>query len=241
MFKLLPLVGLLQIICIYLAFKNKVDYWWYFIIICFPFLGSIAFLYFNFYSRDNVENLQESVKSVFVDNYEIKKLKHNLTISDTHNNRIALANEYFNVGNYNKAKEIYLTCKKGMYANDVDLNIHLLETHYSLEEYNEVVEIAEQIKDEKLFQTSKAKIGYAWALNEIGNIEKASSVFQEMEIDFSNYEQRYEYIRFLDLNNSPLVTSKLEKLRNEINLMDSYEKRYHKPTINKINTFYKNR
>lgn len=240
MIRFFPLVLALQAFCIYHAYNNKGGQsWWYFVIIFLPLAGSLAYLYVHFYSRQKVDMIQEEVKVALVENYKLNKLEDQLKFSDTHTNRMELAAEHYKVGNYDRATEIYESSKQGMFANDPELNLKLLETYYAADNHQKVIELGKSLAEVKEFSQSPEKIAYAWSFHKLGDDASADSVFKEMDNDYANYQGRIEYVKFLLKKESDQALAKLTTLMEEINLMDSYEKRLYKDSIKQIKNLYK--
>jgi len=197
MIRLYPLLILVQIFCLYHAYTNKSEQKWFWIITFLPLVGSIIYLYDQFYNRRNIENIKEGVKETLIENYTINKLERKVNFSDTHSNKMELATEHLKVGNYNRALEIFKECSKGSYVTDSYLNMKLLKANYLTKEYEEVVKYGSQLIGVKEFKNSEEMTAYAWATYKVGNVEKAESLFLQMDISYSNYENRLEYAYFL--------------------------------------------
>ncbi len=226
---------LLQMFCLYHAYTSSTDRKWFWIIIFFPIIGSLIYLYDTFYTRNNIENLSEGVKTAFIGNYKIDKLEKQLKYSDTVSNKIELADEHALVGNYDRALTLYKSCLEGVHKDDTKLLIRILNTSYLKKDYSAAIHYGEQIVDEKLFNNSEEKLALAWSYYHEDKMDKAEEKFKEMDIRFSNYKQRLEYSNFLNLTNrSDEGSSILQDLIDEIDSMDNYEKRSKKNIYREI-------
>ena len=105
-----PLELLLQIFCVYHAYKHSSEQKWYWLIIFFPVFGSLIFLYHHFYSKDTVETISEGIKGVVNKNYQTEKLENKLNFSDSVLNKTNLANKYMDIGEYSSAIQLYESC-----------------------------------------------------------------------------------------------------------------------------------
>jgi len=226
--------------CLYHAYTTKPEQKWYWIIIFFPFIGSLFYLYHTFYSQRNIDNLTEEVKNVFVSNYKIDKLEKQLSYSDTVANRILLADEHHLAGNYSRALELYQSCLQGLHEDDPKLLLKILENSYLNREYETAIEYGVLLKGDKLFEDSTERISLAWSYYEMGKEQDAEHHFRAMDKRFSNYEHRLEYARFLALTSDNTEASKgiLKELLDEIDAMDAYEKRLKKSISQKIKYEY---
>jgi len=224
----------------YHAYKNKVEYYWYFLIFFFPLVGCLIYLYKHFYSRRKLEDLREGLKHSINSNYKIEKLEKELRFSDTIENKQTLAREHTDAGNYDRAIELYESCLSGMYVNDENSVRGLIKNYYLVEDYAAVVEVANRIEDRKRFNKTKEKTALAWAHFHLGHFKEAEKCFDEMNIPFSNFEHRLEYATFLDqTDHSDKALIILDDMLDEIDSMDSYEKGLKKQVTRQIRSLAK--
>jgi len=239
MFRFYTPIILVQIFCLYLAYKRNEQQKWFWIIIFFPFIGSLIYLYDTFYSRKNLENLTEEVKSSLSNNYKIKKLEREIVFSDTVSKRIELADEYMRCDDYSKAAKLYESCLEGIYENDTELLMKLIRVNFYLENYEEVIKYGEEISEDKSFKNSDEKVAFAWAYYRQGNSERADSIFQELDVGFSNYNQRMEYAKYLkETGNDELASEKFQELIAEIDSMNNYERKLKRKVLRQIKNEY---
>lgn len=241
MFRLFPLVIILQGFCIWHAYTNQADQKWYWIILFFPFVGSLIYVYDQFYNRRNIENISEGFKGVLIENYKIKKLEQQVKFSPTFTNKVELADEHLVVGNYDRAHELYHSCYSGPHTNDTHLNMSLLKVNYLLGNYSEVLQYREKVKDSQEFRTSEEKSAYAWALYQLGQSQESERVFESMDNNYCNYSQRLEYAKFLEqTQGKESAKQKLNEILDEVNAMDSYERKVNSHAIRSIKTYSRN-
>jgi hypothetical protein len=230
---------ILQIFCVYHAFKKNNEQRWIWIILFFPFFGSLIYLYQTFYSKRNLEVLKEGVKANLNSNYKIDKLEKEIKFSDTVFNRISLADEHLLIGNYNRAYELYKSCLEGIYKDDVDLLLKLVKVNYFNKNYDKVIFYGIQIPNDDEFKKTEEKAALAWAYSKKGNHNKANQHFKECDIRFSNYYQRLEYAKYLEQNGEKQnAINMLEELINEIDTMNSYEKKLKRQIYRTIKNYY---
>jgi len=167
-----------------------------------------------------------------ISNYAIKKLEQKVKFAGTHSNKIELASEHLRVGNHKSALDIFESCYVSTYKTDTDLQMKLLQTNYLLEEYDEVVKYGNLLEGIKEFKNSKERSLFAWAYHKIGNSEKADSIFKKMDLAHCNYENRLEYSYFLwESSSVQEARGKANEVLDEINAMDSYERKINKVAI----------
>ncbi len=231
---------MLQGYCLYHAYKNNNDQKWFWLIIFLPLIGCLIYLYVNFYSKENLENVGEGIKRAVNSNYDTQKIEKDVKVSDTVKNRIRLADAYLVDGRYQDALEMYESCSSGFNENDPVILMKLLKAQYFLENYNEVIRLSEKLKNEKIFQNSEEKTALAVALFRIGNLEEAEIIFKEMDARFSNYNHRIEYAKFLlQTGKNKACKGLLYSLEDEFALMDKGSKKINKEFIQKVKNLSK--
>ncbi len=232
-------VLILQVFCLYQVYTRKEDQKWFFIIFFLPLLGSLFYLYQTFYSKKNVTNLAEGVKSKVINNYKIDQLKKEVSFSDTVANRTSLAEEYINKEEYEKAQSILESCLEGIYKDDVHLLKNLVKVNFLNRNYPKAIELGKQISNEIEFKNSEEKVALAWSYYYNNNTLEAEQTFKEMDMWYSNYNLRLEYAKYLEITGKiDLAIQKLETMLNEISTLNNYEKKLNKNSIRDIKTYH---
>jgi len=239
MTRIAPLIIIVQAYCLYHAYTNKKEYWWYLLILMLPLIGSGIYIYSHIYNKRKVGAVKEGVKQTFVKNYTINKLEKELEFADTFANKMELAEEHSRVGNYGRAIELYESCNGGLHENDTALVLKLIKNQYLVENHEEVVRYGRKIDHVKEFAQSNEKAAYAWSLFRLGREQESEEMFKEMDQPYANYENRLEYAYYLEESNRKEdALDKLEELLKEIHVMDSYEKKLNKVAIREIRRQY---
>ncbi|MBI1224379.1 MAG: hypothetical protein GC192_04000 [Bacteroidetes bacterium] len=215
----------LQAFCLYHAYKNHTQQKWYWIILFVPAIGSLLYLYENFYNRRNIDSLAEGVKGLVFSNYEVGKLEKEVKFSPTLTNKINLGNAYTERGRYDEALALYASCEKGYNEDNPELLHRLLKVYYLKKDYEKVVGYGKKLEPVKKLGDSDDKVAYAWALHRIGETEKAEAKFKELDSRFANYLARLEYARFMiETGRSAPAKTLLNNILEECDSMDRYEK-----------------
>ena len=89
------LIVALQAYCIYHAYKNRKPYYWYFLILFIPLLGSLIYIITQVYNKTDADKIQNEVTSIINPTKKIKDLEQQIEFVDTYTNRIALADAYY--------------------------------------------------------------------------------------------------------------------------------------------------
>lgn len=228
-------VFILQMFCLYHAYSNRTEAKWFFIIFFIPVLGSLFYLYHHFYNRNQLEQISDNVKGIIFKSQKIEKLKQNLKFSNTHANRMQLADEYLHVGNHEEALTFYQAEMKGSYKDDIELKKKIIECAHMLKEHDIVIAVGENLLDDKRFFKSTQAVAVAWSLHYEKRSNSAQEIFERLDVSFSNYEQRLEYVLFLEeTKQSDLKEKLVDTMIEEFNSMDRYEQRLKKSIIKEI-------
>lgn len=226
---------ILQLLCLYFAYKRNEEQKWFWLIIIFPLFGSLIYLFDTFYSKKKIETLAEQVTNGLKSNSKIKQLEKQLDFSDTVATRIRLGDEYFKIGEYQKAADLLESCVHGIYKNDSGLVRKLIQANFELKNYTSVIEYGEKILGDIAFKNSDEKVALAWAYFREGNTERADILFQELDSRFTNYEQRLEYALYLkESGRGKQAKNKLHQLLTEIESMEGEERKWKRSIYNYI-------
>jgi hypothetical protein len=235
-----PLLAL-QAFCVYHAYRNNADYKWYWLIIIFPLVGCLIYLYHNFYNRNTVQTITQGVKEVVNSNYRVEQLEKAVRFNDNLSNQVNLADAYVTLARYEEAIKLYSECLAGFMAEDPDLRMKVLHASFMNKDYATSVLYGEMLANEKSFKNSEARVAYAWTLHLSGKKEEAQLVFQDMNKSFTNYAHRLEYGRFLkETNQLESLKELIAELDEEFNHMKGQERRTHRHVIQQIRDLTQN-
>lgn len=219
----------------YQAYKHKREYYWYFIIMFLPFLGSMFYLFVEFGSRRNLEKVSSTIQDTVISDNRLKKLLKELEFSDTIKNRLAVGEEYMHLGQSEKALEYFESCLKGPHKDDIEILYKVLQANYEQRNFERVLEVAQLLKRDVNWQKSDERIAYAYALHATGKQEEAREEFEAMDVRYANYLQRLAYAEFLhDTGSKDAAKEKLNELLAEFDQMDRTEKRFKSDIIKRV-------
>jgi hypothetical protein len=229
-----PLLAL-QAFCIFHAYKTRQDQKWYWMIIFFPYVGCLIYLYEAFYSRRTVSNIAEGIKQVVNSNYRIEQLETAVKFSGSAKNKMDLADAYVAIGRHSEAVALYEDCLTGHLADDTSLKTKLLHAYYSNSDFQSCIRLGEQLVRDKAFKDAPERISLALAYHRHGQTELAIREFEVMDRTFTNFEHRYAYAQFLlTINKRDSAREKVTELLSEIAMMKDIERRTHREAVNKI-------
>lgn len=229
-----PLLAL-QAFCIFHAYKTRQDQKWYWMIIFFPYIGCLIYLYDVFYSRRTVTHIAEGLKHVVNSNYRIEQLESAVRFSSSAKSKIDLADAYVTVGRYGEAVALYEDCLKGHLADDTSLKMKLLNAFYHNGQFQDCIGLGEQLTNDKAFRNATERISLALSYHRLGQTELAMREFEAMDRTFTNFIHRHAYAQYLlDTGNVTAAKEKVAELLSEIGMMKDIERRTHREAIGKI-------
>lgn len=185
----------LQIYCVYHAYKNRNDYYWYFIIFFIPLIGCIIYLLTQVVNKREVANITEEIATIINPTKKIKDLEQELNFSNTFQNRINLADAYKEIKDYKNAIFNYEEALKSNFKNDPFTLNKLIKCYFEIKDFDKVIETASKINLDKDFKESVYY--YGLALEEKGVLDKAEIQLKKVDLRYSNYDERIELANFL--------------------------------------------
>lgn len=207
MFRFLPSIPvwlyyipiLLQIICAIHCIRNKgTQQNWIYLIVFVPLVGSIAYILMEMLPKRTGGDWRTGLGALFMSPAaRIRRLEDNVTLTNTFNNRILLANAYMTVGRTEEAIELYSTSLTGYFAENEYATSRLISAYFSTGRYAELIQLARKIYNSPQFPRSLAHIQYACALELTGEAAAAEREFKKMNGRFADFEARYQYALFL--------------------------------------------
>ena len=106
---------ILQVICVFHCVKKGNQNKWIWIIVFFPIIGSLVYIFTEIFTRNEIRSVSAGVSEIISPSGSIRKLEENLRFTDTFNNRIALADAYLENGQTGKAIDLYESSLTGTY------------------------------------------------------------------------------------------------------------------------------
>ncbi|WP_282086155.1 hypothetical protein [Aquimarina algiphila] len=189
------LIIALQGYCVYHAIKNKSNYYWFFVIMLLPVLGSVIYLFTQVFNKKDLDVVQNEIVNVINPTKKIKDLQKQLDFADTFQNRVNLADALLEAGDYTYAIQEYE--KAHNTNNDVGVLKKLIEGYYQIKNYEKIISSAEKIVDRSDFKGSRSQFLYGLALEEDQQSEKAEEHLRRIDQRYSNYKERYTLAQFL--------------------------------------------
>lgn len=191
------LIIALQGFCIYHAIKSKNNYYWFFVIVFLPVIGSVIYLFTQVYNKKDLDVVQKEVINVINPTKKINDLQKQLDFADTFQNRTNLADVLLETGDYINAIKEYEIAINEDYTKDTGVVKKLMEGYSHIKNYDKVISCAEHIMVKPDFKGSRSQFLYGLALQEKGQPEKAEEQLRQIDQRYSNYKERYILAQFL--------------------------------------------
>lgn len=229
------IIAALQVYCIYHLIKNRNQYYWIFLILFIPVIGSAIYILTQIYNKRNTEKIQEGLTAVLTPSKKVKDLEKKLEFSDTYQNRINLAEAYFEMKNFEKAITHYEIALKDKDQNNFFVIKKLIASYYHTHNFDRAVFYGDQIKDELDFRTKNVQFLYGLALNELGRDVEAEAQLRQIDERYSNYNERLALAKFLQNKGKTEDAQEiLEDLKTESQHFTKPNKIKYKPTIHEV-------
>jgi hypothetical protein len=234
------LVIALQAFCVYHWFKNKNDYYWVFLIIFLPVIGCVIYLITQVYNKRDVDKIQEELTTIINPTKKVRDLEKVLEFSETFQNRINLADGFYEIKDFNNAIIHYEKAIAKDFFNDKHVIFQLIKSYFFIKNYAKVVFYAEKVKDDIEFKGSKAQFFYGLSLDHTGKSKEAEIQLKHIDQRYSNYEERLQYAQFLiDKNQVSQAKELLNEIYSESQHMTAVNKRKYRFTIRQVEQLLK--
>ncbi|WP_027395388.1 hypothetical protein [Aquimarina latercula] len=191
------LIIALQGFCIYHAFKNNREYYWYFLIVLLPVIGCIIYLVTQVFNKRDLDVVQKEIVSVVNPTKKVNDLRKQVEFADTFQNRVLLGDALYEINDYNSGIGEYEIALNGKYKSDSGVVKKLLEGYYHTSQFDKVIFCAEKIVKNTDFKGSRSQFLYGLALKEEGRSNEAEENLRSIDQRYSNYEERYVLAQFL--------------------------------------------
>ncbi len=219
-----------QIFCVYHAYKNKNNFYWYFIIFFIPLLGCIIYLLTQVINKKDVTNITEEITTIINPTKKIKDLEKVLDFSNTFQNNINLADAYVEIKDYKSAIVQYEKALDSNFKNEPYTLNKLIRCYFETKNFDKVIEYSQKINLEKDFK--ETIFFYGLALEQKGRFEEAEIQLKKIDKRYSNYNERLEFSKFLiRRNNKAAAKEVLNEITSEIASMTKANSRKYRSVI----------
>lgn len=194
------ILGVIELIIqVYLAIHagRTGRYWWIFIILFFPLVGSIIYFFVEYLPELNT-TLSARASRRGPKPKSIGALQRELDITDCVKNRINLAEAYFHTGQYQNAIELLEKSLTGLHANDLDILDGLCHTHFFNGTFDQAIKYLNQYeKNNGGKLKNNLRLLRAKAHEETGALEPAMEEYKQIANICNGEEARCRYALLL--------------------------------------------
>ncbi len=188
-----------QLVTIIHAVKTGRTSPWLYIILFLPGIGCLAYLIVEILPTLSLSSGFAGIAQLF-DNPKsrIAKLEKELAFNTTVAHKVALADAYREVSEYQKAADMYMSCLEGIYKTDEGIQLKLAETYFAMEQYEKAKEILESLKKQRQGKFIPPELLlYAKCAEALGKFVEAESLYREAAMAYPGLEGNYRYCEFL--------------------------------------------
>ena len=199
---LIALSTLIQLLLIIHAFKTGRRDPWLWVILFFPGIGSVLYVFFELLpelrrTREGRAVASKILKAVDP-HRDLKRLTAELVRSDNVKNKIDLAKECIAAGMYAEAIELYQTSLKGIYLTDPDIMLGLATAQFHQGNFADSrTTLEELIKHNPKFKSADGHLLYARSLEGLGQYDAAFAEYQILAEYYMGYEAKCRYALLL--------------------------------------------
>lgn len=237
---LIPLIILLEGVCLWHAYKTDKPDKWFYMIVGLPLIGSVMYFFTFLMNEKQIDAATENIKETVDPNYKTEKFEKETEFTDTYANKLKLGDQYINRGRFVDAVKTFESCLTGFNEESPEVFKRLLKAHYLNKDYISAAKYGQKLENHRNFEKTDEMIAYAWALHYLGNSEEAEAAFKKMDIFFSNYKQRFEYAVFLlKIERKSDAKEQLKELLDEFEQMDKPEQRMKRGIFGEIKNLYR--
>lgn len=234
------LVIALQLYCFYHVYKTGRPFYWYLLIFFLPLIGCVIYLITQVLNKRDAQSIQSNVTDIINPTRKIKGLQNRLEFSDSFENRINLADAYFESGDFQNAISQYEITLQDKVQNDLYARQQLIACFIQVQDYDAVIKHSEYLLDNPEFYGTLSEFYYGFALYKEGRIDEAEEYLASIDKPYSNYEARLELAKFyLETDQESKGKELLLEISAEADYMTKPNRKLYRATIQEVERLVK--
>ena len=189
---------ILQIYFCVHVFRHDKERFWIFIIILVPLIGCIVYFLTqvlpDFIQDRKLKRMGVSLINTLDPQREIRRLQDELEISDSIDNRLALADAYVHAGQPGPAIDLYEKCLTGIHQDDPDIMLKQAQACFSNGENQKAKDILDKLlASDPEHKSYDGHLLYAKVLEALNLIEPAVREYEVLANGYPGEEARVRY------------------------------------------------
>ena len=183
------------------AYRTGRERWMYLIILV-PIVGSLIYVLVEILPEMRYSSTgrwaASRIAGLIAPSDNMAKLRDRLALLDSVENRQLLARECVKAGEYDEAIELYNSCLKGIYKNDLQLMLELANASYLCERYSDTKDIFVRLrKAHPGFRHAEGHLLFARTLENLGEDLNALREYKEVANYYPGEEASCRYALLL--------------------------------------------
>lgn len=188
----------LQLACAIHVVRSGRPLYWLFLILAFPAVGSLIYVVVallpDLFGSPAAYQAARAAQRAVDPERDYRRLAQQLEITETVENRQALAEECLRLGRVAEAAELYRAALTGMHADDPWLRLGLARTLFAAGDFNGCLRALDDIRRASpKFESSEAHLLYARTLEELGRLDEALTEYDALVQYFGGEEAKVRY------------------------------------------------
>jgi hypothetical protein len=243
---LLSIPIIIQILLLIHVAKTGRDRFWIYILIFIPIAGGVAYIFVEllpeFFNSRTIRVAHSNLNQVMAPDKEFDILKSRVALSPTFENSKMLGDEYLKRKNYSEAIELYTSCLEGIYSEDIDVMFKLAKAFYGFTKYESAISILSNISSiQKDNIRPDVLLMHAEIEYKLGNLSRASELFQSAANRGSDFEYQYRYGKFLlESGDTSQANIQFQQIMDMYATLPSYSRKQNRKWINLVNEEIRN-
>jgi hypothetical protein len=206
---------MINALCCWHVYKSGRPYWWMFVIIGFPVFGAIGYFFFEVLPASGAQHHVRRVIKHFDPGMDFRARLDEVERCGSLSNKLALADECINIGQFDDAIRIYRSALEGR-ADDVPALFGLATAYFwKGDAPRAVATLTRVVELEPMHRSGEAKLMLARALAGAGRDPEARDCYEALLPHYGGEEARAYYVAFLarlrDRTRAEAVLAELDK------------------------------
>lgn len=192
------LLLILPLICLVHIIRHKQTFWWVFLVLFFPLVGSLLYIFGVMFSSGGQTEFQRPLSRKNFYQEKLRELQERLEQADTLDIRAEMGETYLQLKEPAKAKECFQHCLQGAYSQDPYFLYGLAQACYALQELPEALEAIEDTMHSELKDyLQERQFLQAKILDDLQRYDEALELYDEVNDKLATPESRYRHLVIL--------------------------------------------